>query len=57
MKTFAIIMFSCLGGGILASLLLCMLLCINSYVGVMIMAFASSVPVVALATYLTIMAR
>lgn len=57
MKTFAIIIFSCLGGAIFVSLILCGLLCFVPYYGVMIMAFASCVPVFALAIFLVILTK
>jgi hypothetical protein len=54
-KTFAIIMFSCLGGGIFVGFALCGVLCFFPEKGVMIMAFASVAPIIALALYFVIL--
>lgn len=41
----------------LAALMLCILICCQPYYGVMIMGYASAVPVVALATFLAVLAN
>lgn len=55
-KIFAVIMFSCLGGAFFVSLLLCALLCLAPFYGIMIMAFSACLPVFALAIFLVVLA-
>lgn len=50
-------MFSCLGGAFFVSLLLCALLCLAPFYGVMIMAFSACLPVFALAIFLAILTQ
>lgn len=54
MKTFAVIIFSCLGGSIFVSLVLCGFLCMCPQIGVLVMAIAGSVVVSAIALFLVI---